>query len=52
VSLGYSDPSNNGSDLPTHSFALIDNLRIIVPEPTSMLLGALGMMGLAFVRRR
>jgi hypothetical protein len=52
VSLGYSDPTSNGSDLPSHSFALIDNLRIIVPEPTSMLLGALGVMGLAFVRRR
>jgi hypothetical protein len=52
VALGYSDPSSNGADDPNLSFALIDNLRIIVPEPTSMLLGALGVMGLAFVRRR
>jgi hypothetical protein len=52
VALGYSDPTSNGSDLPTHSFALIDNLRIAVPEPATLLLSVLGLMGLAGIRRR
>ena len=52
VAIGYSDPTANGSDLPTHSFALIDNLRISVPEPTSLVLGVMAMMALASVRRR
>jgi hypothetical protein len=52
VALGYSDPTSNGSDNPTLSFALIDNLRISVPEPTSLVLGVMAMMALASVRRR
>jgi hypothetical protein len=51
VALGYSDPTTNGSDLPTHSFALIDNL-VIVPEPTSALLGVFGLALVASVRHR
>jgi hypothetical protein len=40
VTLSYSDPTTNASDLPTHSFALIDNLTVndAIPEPTSMAL--------------
>jgi hypothetical protein len=52
VALGYSDPTANGSDLPTHSFALIDNLRIAVPEPATLLLSMIGLFGLAGLRRR
>ena len=38
VTLGYSDPTSNGSDLPTHSFALIDNLEIdLIPEPAAVI---------------
>jgi hypothetical protein len=51
VTLGYSDPTTNGSDLPTHSFALIDNLEI-TPEPTSALLTAIGLAFVSICRRR
>jgi hypothetical protein len=51
VALGYSDPTSNGSDLPTHSFVLIDNL-VVVPEPCSVLLAVFGLVTVAGVRRR
>jgi hypothetical protein len=39
VTLGYSDPTTNGSDNPALSFALIDNLEITaIPEPTTLVL--------------
>jgi hypothetical protein len=51
VSLGYSDPTTNSSDLPTHSFALIDNL-VIVPEPGTITFGTLALLTMIGVRRR
>jgi PEP-CTERM motif len=51
VNLGYSDPSSNTSDLPTHSFVLIDNL-VIVPEPATLGLLVVAFFGLYSVRRR
>jgi hypothetical protein len=51
VAIGYYDPTNNGSDLPTHSFALFDNLEI-TPEPTTALLAAIGLAFLGACRRR
>jgi hypothetical protein len=51
VALGYSDPTSNGSDLPTHSFVLVDNLQI-VPEPTAFVLCAISLAALVGVRRR
>jgi hypothetical protein len=51
VALGYSDPSSNGSDNPSLSFALIDNL-VIVPEPATLMLWAMALVALAGWRRR
>lgn len=51
VSLGYSDPTSNGSDLPTHSFVLIDNL-VIVPEPATLTMCVMGLLALCGLRRR
>jgi hypothetical protein len=51
VNLGYSDPTANTSDLPSHSFALIDNL-VIVPEPSTILLYVMGVLSLGIFRRR
>ena len=54
VALSYSDPTSNQSDLPTHSFALIDNLSVEtgVPEPATItLLIPAGMMLIARRRR-
>lgn len=51
VTVGYSDPTSNASDLPTHSFALFDNLQV-VPEPASAMLGVLGLGLIACLRRR
>jgi hypothetical protein len=52
VTLSYSDPTTNASDLPTHSFALIDNLTVndAIPEPTSM--GLILPAAFAFLSRR
>jgi hypothetical protein len=49
VTLGYSDPTTNGSDNPPLSFALIDNLVVsAVPEPTTMaLLFSMALVGIA-----
>ena len=53
VTLGYSDPSANNSDLPSHSFALIDNLRVdAVPEPTTCALLVPAALTLLARRRR
>ena len=52
LTLGYSDPTANGSDNPPLSFALVDNLRVIVPEPASLSLLGLAAAGLAMSRRR
>jgi hypothetical protein len=52
VALGYSDPTSNGSDNPPYSFALIDNLRIAIPEPATLLLSAIGLFCFAGYRRR
>jgi hypothetical protein len=51
LAFGYSDPTSNGSDLPTHSFVLIDNLRV-VPEPASLLFAAVGLLAFTGLRRR
>jgi hypothetical protein len=54
LTLSYSDPTTNQSDLPTHSFALIDNLSVEtgVPEPATIaLLVPAGMMLIARRRR-
>jgi hypothetical protein len=51
AAFGYSDPTSNGSDLPTHSFALIDNLQI-VPEPATACLAAFAVLTLVGLRRR
>jgi hypothetical protein len=52
VALSYSDPTSNQSDLPTHSFALIDNLSVEagVPEPTTICLAIPA--GMVFIARR
>lgn len=49
VALGYSDPTANASDLPAYSFALFDNLSIVVPEPSVLAFASAGLIG---VRRR
>ena len=51
VAFSYSDPTTNASDLPTHSFALVDNL-VIVPEPGALVLLAMGLAGVVGVTRR
>jgi hypothetical protein len=51
VALGYADPTDNASDLRTHSFALIDNLQI-VPEPTTLALCMISLFLTGFLRRR
>jgi hypothetical protein len=52
VTLSYSDPTTNQSDLPTHSFALIDNLSVEsgVPEPATI--GLIVPAGMMFIARR
>jgi hypothetical protein len=50
VNLGYSDPSSNTSDLPTHSFVLIDNLEI-VPEPATLTMCVLALVAMCGFRR-
>jgi hypothetical protein len=55
VTLSYSDPTSNMSDLPTHSFALIDNLVVDagIPEPTTLaLLLPAGLVAAARRRRK
>jgi hypothetical protein len=49
VTLGYSDPTTNGSDNPPLSFALIDNLEVTaIPEPTTIaLLFSMALVGIA-----
>ena len=51
VAFSYSDPTANASDLPTHSFVLIDNLQI-VPEPATLALSTFGLLMMAGIRRR
>jgi hypothetical protein len=51
VAIGYSDPTNNASDLPNYSFALIDNL-VIVPEPATLTLCMASLLAMGLVRRR
>jgi hypothetical protein len=53
VTLGYSDPTTNGSDNPPLSFALIDNLTVTaVPEAGSLTLMGMATAGLLGWRRR
>lgn len=54
VTLGYSDPTTNGSDNPPLSFALIDNLVVTaIPEPSTIVLfAATTLISLARPRRR
>jgi hypothetical protein len=53
VTLGYSDPTTNGSDNPPLSFALIDNLVVTaIPEPSGLLLASLAAIGLLTKRRK
>ena len=51
VTLGYSDPTTNGSDNPALSFAVIDNLSV-VPEPSALAIGTPVLLALAARRRR
>lgn len=48
VSLGYVDPFDS---VGPH-FVIYDNLRVVVPEPSSLCLGALFMVGLVGLRNR
>jgi hypothetical protein len=53
VTLGYSDPTTNGSDAPALSFVLIDNLKVtFVPEPHTLGMIALALASLGARRRR
>ena len=53
VTLGYSDPTSNGSDNPPLSFALIDNLRVTaVPEPGTAGLALAPLLALLGWRKR
>lgn len=51
VTIGYADPFASISDNATLSFGLIDNL-VIVPEPSTYALCALGIAGLWLMKRR
>lgn len=52
VTLGYSDPTSNGSDNPPLSFALVDNLVVTaIPEPGTCALLGLAVLGLLTSRR-
>jgi len=53
IFLGYWDPFTSVSTGPDVQFGLVDNLRIeVVPEPSTMVLGLLGLAGFWAVGRR
>ena len=55
IFLGHSDTNAGSSADPNDSLlnvTLIDNLQVVVPEPSSVLLCLLGMVGLFAARRR
>jgi hypothetical protein len=51
ILLGHSDPFNSAAGAAGRHFLVIDNV-LITPEPTSALLGLLGIAGLGARRRR
>jgi hypothetical protein len=53
VNFGYLDPFTSVSNNAALSFGLIDNLVVtVIPEPTTVVLSALGVLGLVAARRR
>lgn len=53
ISVGYFDSFTSVSDNAALSFGLVDNVRVeVIPEPSTVVLGVMGLAGLVLWGRR